>query len=132
MEEGGGESRGEVERRLESWAVDEAMVVDIVEFGRRAELESREIYRDELLEYRIERLRQLIDERQPAAVVFYSLSYLEYWRQIAGGLRQRELGDGSGDSVWFCEWGGTAVIVCQHPAAFGATNAYFATVSGLL
>jgi hypothetical protein len=212
MEEGGGESRGEVERRLESWRVDEAAVVDIVEFGRRAGLaehlrwfegekppmqstwrqlirvalgrrgepvdaasvrayqrdafarsdgrecllellplpspsvgewrygewfdepwlESREAYRDELLEYRIGRLRDLVEERRPEAVVFYSLSYLDYWREIAGRLRRRDLGVGTGDWVWFGEGGGTEFVVCQHPAAFGGTNAFFEAVGRLV
>ena len=219
MEEGGGETRDEIEARLRSWeAGGRSPVVDIVEFGRESGLKGhlqwfegekpplqttwkqlirvvlssrgepatassvrayqrdgfarsdghecllellpmpspsvgewrygdwyplpwlrdRKAYREHLLEHRVERLQQLVAEREPAAVVFYSRSYLDEWCRVMDVPRdelvetvivrraEREV------KAWIHENDETTFIVTSHPSAFGVTNSYFEDIGRIL
>ena len=49
-----------------------------------SELRTRRRYMERYAPIRARRLRQLIEEHRPPVVVFYSLSYIETWKQVAG------------------------------------------------
>lgn len=88
-------------------------------------LTSRETYRAELLPQRIERLRALFTEHEPKVVVFYGMSYLEHWSEIAGSAFPDDYRYAPRLTA-----GATTFMVVPHPAAFGAKNALYARFGG--
>jgi hypothetical protein len=84
-------------------------------------LRDRETYRNSTIPWRIEHLRQRIEEYRPRAVVFYGVTYEEHWKKIANlDFRPHEpfgfLVANSRDTTY---------IIAKHPVATGVTNGYF-------
>jgi hypothetical protein len=60
-------------------------------YGRHSKLpylKCRSVYTDQFLEVRTEKLKSLIAEHSPRAVVFYGRKYQKHWDAIAGGSFQ--------------------------------------------
>jgi hypothetical protein len=90
-------------------------------------LKDRETYRQECIESRIAHLQDRINRYQPKAVIFYSLSYQEYWKQIAGVDFHQ-----SSDKIHAGRNGSTLFVMTKHPAAQGVTSEYFHQVGQLI
>ncbi len=54
------------------------------QYSSLPELRSRSEYMERYAASRTRRLRRRVEEYKPPVVVFYSLSYIKWWRQIAG------------------------------------------------
>jgi hypothetical protein len=84
-------------------------------------LESRRAYMDGICPNRIYSLRNIIKEWRPKIVVFYSASYLNFWKEVVGY-----------EKVWM-EFDGwkrlkddeTHFYCIKHPTSHGATNALY-------
>ncbi len=91
-------------------------------------LTSRETYRQELIQGRIDHIKQRISEYQPQAVIFYGLEYRTWWEVIAEAPFEVHQ-----DVRLFNAQGKyTHYLMVQHPVAFGMTNAYFEQAGNLL
>ncbi|HSN94245.1 MAG TPA: hypothetical protein VLR89_04180 [Anaerolineaceae bacterium] len=84
-------------------------------------LTDRRTYRDYCIPWRSKHIQSQISICKPKVVVFLGLSYLEYWRAIAGQSVRfvDQVGYLAGQAD------GTRYIVSKHPATKGITNAYF-------
>ncbi|MGB7412652.1 MAG: hypothetical protein WA902_00450 [Thermosynechococcaceae cyanobacterium] len=90
-------------------------------------LEDREAYRQECIEFRITHLQDRINQYRPKAVIFYSLSYQEYWKKIAGvDFHQNSA------KIYFGRNESTLFVMTKHPAAQGVTSDYFHQVGQLI
>jgi len=91
-------------------------------------LSSRKSYMQKLVRPRIERLRQLLTESHPKAVVFYGTTYRSFWNQLiptSGRVQRLEV---AGATIELTEHGSTAYAICAHPSARGITGGYFGTL----
>ncbi len=101
-------------------------------------LRSRQAYRNYLLPRRVQRLRSLVNEHQPEAVIFYSKSYIDFCCAVAGCEADdfREVGlprkEGETLTSYICDIGPTTFAVTYHPTYFPATNLYFESVGRFL
>jgi len=90
-------------------------------------LENRKVYRDYCIPWRCEHIRSQVSIHKPKFVIFFGLSYFQYWQDVTG------------KSLYFHDRGGclscksdrTYYVIAKHPAAKGITNAYFEAI-GLL
>lgn len=85
------------------------------------QLKSRESYLDFYLPKRIQRIKQMIIQQKPKAVIFYSLTrqYVDAWNEIIG--TNCKITDG-----YFVERiNGVVFSICKHPNAHGVTNNYY-------
>lgn len=89
-------------------------------------LATREAYMEHWLPARVQRLRELIAEHRPRAVVFYGVSYLAHWEAVTG-VELAEVGDG----VRVGQGVGTRFVVAKHPAARLTGNQHFEQVGAL-
>lgn len=83
-------------------------------------LVNREKYKQKFLAWRIAHLQQRIKEYKPKAVIFYSFSYQDYWRQIAEQDFVTEF-----DGARFNHNKETVFAMIKHPVAHGVTSEYF-------
>jgi len=90
-------------------------------------LADRETYRQHCLQFRSAHLRKRIREYRPATVIFYGLSYCEYWQEITGIDFLEEP-----DGVYTGRDNSTLFVVTKHPAATGVTNEYFHRVGRVI
>jgi len=91
-------------------------------------LKSRQVYAEACTPFRIEHLRDRIQEHQPHLIVFYSFSYQDQWRDIAGTDLQLSYNGEyytGGDQ-------NTLFLICKHPAARGITNQYFDDIGKII
>lgn len=97
-------------------------------YSQLPHLKDRETYRQECVASRITHLQDRINQYQPKVVIFYSLSYQEYWKKIAGVdfLLQ------SSDKIHVGRNKLTLFVITKHPAAQGVTSAYFHQVGQLI
>ncbi|MEH6550647.1 MAG: hypothetical protein V7744_11730 [Pseudomonadales bacterium] len=94
------------------------------------ELRSREEYTRVVGEYRATKINEMITKQQPAFVMFYGMSYLDWWKKVAGvDLVKHDFQD---KAAYFGEIGGTKLAVTQHPVATGVTLEYFHSVGRYL
>jgi hypothetical protein len=91
-------------------------------------LRDREIYKQECITSRIIHLQDRINQYQPKAVIFYSLSYQEYWKKIAG---VDFLLQGS-EKIYTGRNESTLFLMTKHPAAQSVTSEYFHQVGQLI
>jgi hypothetical protein len=91
-------------------------------------LATREQYRTVWAAKRIAGLQAQIAHYRPKVVIFYSFSYLAYWRVIVGGEFQAE----AGGAFYYKRVGETHFVVIKHPAATGVTSAYFEEVGSFI
>jgi len=84
-------------------------------------LETRDKYSQACVPFRSAHIRKRISEHKPDAVVFYSISYREFWEDITGfELEKHKNGDfyiGKDDNSLY--------VITKHPATIGVTNSYF-------
>jgi len=87
-------------------------------------LQTREIYREFCIPWRIKTICSRIENHQPKNIIFCGVSYSKYWQMIAGSdsLFQNQNGFFASKS------GGILYLIIKHPAAMGITNAYFESV----
>jgi hypothetical protein len=90
-------------------------------------LKDRATYRQECIESRIEHLQGRINQYQPKVVIFYSLSYQEYWKKIT-----RVDFCQNSDKIYFGRNESTLFVMTKHPAAQGVTSEYFHQVGQLI
>jgi hypothetical protein len=83
-------------------------------------LAARETYRQHFLPLRIARLRELISQERPGAVVFYGVTYQQHWEAISGAVF------GSGEFPRTETVDGTRFFVVPHPTA-GPSRAHAKT-----
>ena len=86
-------------------------------------LASRKRYTQIIGNKRAAYLTQLISKHQPRFVVFYGISYLQRWREIAKVEFIEE--KFFGKSVYFGKAGSTVLVISQHPIAHGVRLEYF-------
>lgn len=79
-------------------------------------LATRDGYRQHFLPQRIERLKALIAQERPAAVVFYGVTYQPHWEAISGATF------GAGDFPRVQTVNGTTFFVVPHPTAGPSRN----------
>jgi hypothetical protein len=90
-------------------------------------LKDREIYKQECIASRITHLQDRINQYQPKVVIFYSLSYQDYWKKIAGvDFHQNS------DKIHTDRSESTLFVMTKHPAAQGVTSDYFHQVGQLI
>jgi hypothetical protein len=92
-----------------------------------AYLASRELYKQAFLAPRMAHLKRRIDECKPSAVIFYSLVYRNYWREIARGDFSLE-----SDGIYTSRGESSLFVMTRHPAAKGVTSEYFHHVGRLI
>lgn len=95
------------------------------------ELETRASYREAFASKREQKLRDLVHHHRPKVVVFYGLSYAEYWKAVAG-VDSFSSADVDGQEYLYTTSGHTTFLILKHPAARLMSNAYFETIGGLL
>ena len=95
-------------------------------------LDSRETYRNHVVEQRAEHIRGLITAHRPRAVIFYSLDqwYITWWKMIAGVEFQESAIDG--DAFYMARDAGTTFVIMKHPVSFGLRNRYFQQIGEFL
>jgi hypothetical protein len=98
------------------------------QYSQLPHLRDRETYRQECIASRIIHLQDRINQYQPKVVIFYSLSYQEYWKKIAG---VDFLLQGS-DKILTGRNESTLFVMTKHPAAQGVTSEYFHQVGQLI
>jgi hypothetical protein len=91
-------------------------------------LQSRETYLNTVVSHRIETMQQRILQYRPDSVVFYGMQYREWWERIAGV----PLAPMPDHAMMWGENEDTNFLVLKHPAAVGATNAYYEDAGRLL
>jgi hypothetical protein len=87
----------------------------------------RESYEQNCITSRIAHLQTRIREYRPKVVIFYSLSYQEYWKKIAGMDFQP---NSDGIHIGYSE--STLFVIIKHPAARGIKNEYFHQVGKII
>jgi hypothetical protein len=97
-------------------------------YPRLPYLHNRAAYTSYVAPLRIARLRKLIAEHRPPAVVFYGSGYTRWWRAVAG----MDFQPSGVDAVSSARSGATLFVVMRHPAARGLTGAYFESVGRLI
>ncbi len=90
-------------------------------------LKNRETYRQECIASRITHLQGRINQYQPKGVIFYSLSYQEYWKKIADVYFYED-----SERIYFGRNESTLFVITKHPAAKGITSEYFHQVGQLI
>ena len=90
-------------------------------------LKDRETYKQECITSRIAHLKDRINQYKPKAVIFYGLSYQEYWKQIAGVDFYQ-----SPEKIHAVRNESTLFVMAKHPAAQGVTSEYFHQVGQLI
>lgn len=92
-------------------------------------LADRATYREHVVEQRVEHIRGLITSHRPRAVIFYGVTYVRWWQQIAGV----EFHKGSVDekAVYTAEGADTSFVIMMHPASY-VRNRYFQEIGELL
>jgi hypothetical protein len=91
-------------------------------------LKDRKTYKEHVRPLRVAHLRRRIEEHQPRVVVFYSLTYLRYWEEVAG----MNLHPAQPDGTRVGTAGRTIFVVTRHPVARGVTNEYFHAVGRMI
>jgi hypothetical protein len=90
-------------------------------------LRDRETYKQECLTSRIAHLQNQINHFQPKVVIFYGLSYQDYWKKIARiDFHQNS------DKIYAGRNESTLFVMTKHPAAIGVTSDYFHQVGQLI
>lgn len=97
------------------------------------DLATRELYRARYAGPRADRIREMVAEGAPRAVVFYGLGYRPWWERVAGG---EFVEDAESGALWAgghgSPGGGTAFVAVPHPVAMGVRNADFERVGEAL
>lgn len=96
-------------------------------YSRVPYLRDRETYRQECIASRISHLQDRIKRHKPKAVIFYSLSYQDYWNRIAAVDFHKSL-----DQIHTGRNELTLFVITKHPASQGITNEYFHRVGQLI
>jgi hypothetical protein len=87
----------------------------------------RESYIRNSIPSRITHLQNQIQQYQPKVVIFYSLSYQEYWKKIAGINFQP-----NSDGIHIGHNESTLFVITKHPASRGIKNEYFHQVGKII
>ena len=83
-------------------------------------LRSRKVYMETIAHKRETRLRELVVEHRPKAVVFFGEAYRDRWKRVAGTE------DWSEEAFGYAARGdGTDYFRVHHPTAHGSSNARF-------
>jgi hypothetical protein len=87
-------------------------------------LKSREQYELQVMPNRIALLKNKLQTNQPKVVVFYGVSYREYYEETIGARTNliSEL------DCYSCDIQSTRYLIIKHPAAKGITNQYFINI----
>lgn len=91
------------------------------------DLKTRGSYREAFANKRGQALHDLVHLHRPKAVVFYGLSYAEYWKAIVG-VDSFCSADVDGQEYLYTKSGDTNFLILKHPAARLMSNAYFETI----
>lgn len=83
-------------------------------------LESRKTYFEKILPLRIKLYRNILSKYNPEVVVFYSLSYLDYWKKIIGKDFKK-----INNRLYYAKVNKTNFYVIPHPSAFGIKNDFW-------
>jgi hypothetical protein len=83
-------------------------------------LKSRKTYQQHCLPWRIQRLRQLIQQHTPPLVVLYGFTYRTWYEQAAGCEFSMDA-DGAG----WAQQDGSLFVMIKHPTAHGVSSAYY-------
>jgi len=86
------------------------------------DLGDRKTYRRARFHKRIELIQGLVDRLSPEFVVVYGTGFQKYWERLLGGAFQ------SDGILLQGRRGKTGLILIEHPAAWGASDAYFEQV----
>jgi len=79
-------------------------------------LGTRKEYLEKIMPLRIRLFQGLIEKYAPKTIIFYSLSYLDYWKNIIGHELMGK------DSPYYYNNGKSKFFVIPHPVAHGMTN----------
>lgn len=91
------------------------------EYSRLPYLANRTLYREALLDKRINHLQHRIKKYQPKIVLFYSFTYQEQWQEITNvDFLPVESGDFS-----MAKSGSQIFVMTKHPATKGLDNEYW-------
>ena len=93
-------------------------------------LVDRSTYRKHVVEQRTEHIRGLITSHRPRAVIFYGVSYVPWWQQIAGVEFRK--GSLDGQAIYTAGDAATSFVIMAHPASYGVRNRYFKEIGELL
>ncbi|OQK18440.1 hypothetical protein AU255_11665 [Methyloprofundus sedimenti] len=89
-------------------------------------LKSRELYTLSNVDRRIAHLKERIKVHQPEIVIFYGMSYVDYWKKIAG--QDLQLSNTHLGKFFYANNTETKYLIMNHPAAHGVTNQYFSDI----
>jgi hypothetical protein len=92
-------------------------------------LTSREVYTNHYAPLRAAHLRQQIQEHKPKAVIFYSVTYMHWWKLVADVDFSERI---AGDRVYTARNDHTVFAITRHPVAKGVKNEYFHQVGKII
>jgi hypothetical protein len=86
--------------------------------SRLPQLKNRKEYKKHYIDRRVKHIQERINQYRPQVVVFYSTTYLKWWKQIADAPF-------SFDQMHVAHRNGTLFVVTDHPARRGRGYEYF-------
>ncbi len=87
-------------------------------------LSDRKTYRNDCSETRINHIIQMIEKYKPKAVIFYGVSYREYWQKVAN-IEFKKIESSKKHYFFIGKNHQTIFVIAIHPVARGVTNQYF-------
>lgn len=91
-------------------------------------LQSRKAYMAEVADKRAQKLKALVAEHRPAAVLFYGSTLRKHWERVSGPLVRHP----AHQKLFHSQTGGTQFLMMPHPVAHGVKNADYIKVGELL
>jgi hypothetical protein len=86
-------------------------------------LADKDTYRNYCADKRIKHIRQRIIEHKPEVVVFYGITFKDYWQKIADV--NFEIESSKTESFFIGTNNQTLFVMAKHPVAWGVNGAYF-------
>jgi hypothetical protein len=83
-------------------------------------------YKTFILKYNTDKIKALINGREPEVVVFYGVSYRSYWEEIADCDFEEQNG------IFFTSNKSTLFVMIKHPVSRGVKNEYFHEVGKMI
>ncbi|HKL55527.1 MAG TPA: hypothetical protein VJ893_05375 [Roseovarius sp.] len=91
-------------------------------------LQTRKAYMAKVADERAKKLRKLVAEHRPVAVLFYGSTLRKHWERVSGTLERHP----AHDKLFHKESDGTQFLMMPHPVYPGVTNADYIKVGELL
>lgn len=93
--------------------------------SKLAQLINRPTYKEHYINTRTNHVRERIDQYRPGVVVFYGITYLDYWQRI---VTNPTCSFDQTRKPYLARRDGTLFVVTDHPAALGLESEYFQNV----